>query len=140
MSDVINGSDLYLFRDGTTPLAHATSHELSIKVGTRNISDKEIGDYEQVRPTRLVVTGSAEGLVAYGSFETLLNAIIARAPIKMYFGRAIGDVPSGGFNSSASYASGYFYLTDYKLTAPDGNNSTYSISFEHCSGFGFIAK
>jgi hypothetical protein len=33
------------------------------------------------------------------------------------------------------YANGFFVLTNVELTAPDQDNVTYSISFEHSTGF-----
>jgi len=138
-NDVISGSDLYLFMSNT-PLAHATNFTLSIKGKSRNTTDKESGVYETSLPGRFTVTADADGLVAYGSFETIVQAVLARLALLLYFGRKIGDVQTSGFNASASYASGYFYPMGWDLTAPDGDNSTYKVSFEHCCGFNFITK
>jgi hypothetical protein len=39
--------------------------------------------------------------------------MIARAPLALFFGRKIGDVASAGYDASATFASGYFYVTSW---------------------------
>lgn len=136
--NVINGSDLYLFVE-TIPLAHATSYTLTINMGVRNTSNKDTGLWETNAPGRFTATASCDGMVAYGSFETIVDQLIARAPVTLYFGRKIGDVASAGFDASASFASGDFYVTSWEQTAPDAGNTTYSVQFEHCSGFAWCS-
>lgn len=142
-SEITSGSDLFVFTSSSTPLAHATSWTLSIKNNTRNTSDKEVGSYDVVRPARFTVTASADGLVAYGDFEAFVTGMIAKTPFTLYFGKGNRSATDGtvtAFASGSTYASGAFYATSWEETAPDGNNATYSISFEHCSGFAFVNK
>lgn len=136
--NIINGSDLYVFVD-TIPLAHATSYTLSINMGVRNTSNKDTGLWETNAPGRFTATASCDGLVAYGSFETIVTQMIARAPLALFFGRKIGDVASAGYDASATFASGYFYVTSWEQSAPDAANATYTVNFEHCSGFAFVS-
>jgi len=136
--NVINGSDLYVFVENV-PLAHATGYTLSIKMGVRNTSDKDSGLWETSAPGRFSATASADGLIAYGSFETIVGQLIARAPVTLYFGRKIGDVSASGFDASATFASGDFYVTSWEQSAPDAANATYTVNFEHCSGFAFVS-
>jgi hypothetical protein len=135
-NEVISGTDLFVFVS-SVPVAHATSHNLSIKIATRGTSDKETGLWDTKALGRGDVTASCEGLVAYGSFETIVTQLIARAPLLVVFGRKNtgADTPC----TSATFASGYFYITSWDETAPDAGNTTYTVTFDHCSGFAFTS-
>lgn len=133
--EVYNGTDLYVFLEGV-PVAHATSHTLSIKANVRETSDKETGNFSTRALGRFDVTASCEGLVAYGSFEDLVNKMLERAPVHTVFGKKDGSTYASG--TDTTYASGYFYITGWDETAPDAENTTFSATFEHCSGFEFV--
>jgi hypothetical protein len=69
--------------------------------------------------------------------------MIAKSVYTLYFAKGNRSSTDGavtGYASGSTYASGAFYVTSWEETAPDGNNATYSIEFEHCSGFGFCNK
>ena len=136
-NEVYNGTDLYIFL-AETPVAHATSHSLSVKANVRETSDKETGNYSTRALGRFDVTASCEGLVAYGSFEDLVNKMEARSPVATVFAGKEGETDVYATGTDASYASGYFYITGWDMTAPDADNTTFSVSFEHCSGFAFV--
>jgi hypothetical protein len=133
---IVNGTDLFVFI-GTAPVGHATSHTLSIKMNARGTSNKDSGTYATRDKGRLDITASCEGLVSYGSFEDIVTKMIARAPLLTVFGRKVAttDTPA----TSGSYASGYFFVVGWDETAPDDGNATYSVQFEHCSGFVFTS-
>ena len=142
-SEITNGNDLFIFTSSSTPLAHATSWTLNLKNGTRNVTDKESGSYEQLRPNRFTVTASAEGMIAYGDFEAMVTGMTGKSVFTLYFGkgnRSATDATVTAFASASTYASGAFYMTSFQETAPMDGNATYSVEFEHCSGFAFCNK
>jgi hypothetical protein len=134
LTDVINGSDLFVILSGT-PIAHATSHSLSIKMATRNTSNKDSGLWETKAPARFDVSASAEGLMVYGpaEFERVTEAMIAREPVTLQFGQLSGNTRT--LDTTYWYASGQFLITSFDQTAGDQANATYSTQFEHFSGF-----
>lgn len=144
-NNVINGTDLFVFSTPATgaasgwaaasvALAHATSHTLSFKMSTRDTSDKTSGIWLTKAPGRMDVTVTAEGLCAYGSFEAIAASMINQTPLAVYLGggAATAIAPSG-------YASGVFYVTSWEHTAGQEANATYSVTFDHCSGFNFVS-
>ena len=134
LNEVINGTDLFVFLTGTS-IAHATSHSLSIKMATRDTSNKDSGLWVQKAPGRMDVTATAEGLCVYGAteFERLSTALTARVPVEVKFGQYSGTTTA--IDTTYWYASGTFILTGFDMTAGDAANATYSCSFEHYSGF-----
>jgi hypothetical protein len=129
----INGTDLRVFMNGVV-IAHATSHTLSPKMDTRGTSNKDSGLYNTAAPGRLSVTAQCSGMMVYGDIEILRTAFANRAALTLDFGEAVG----GAVDTSKTYATGSFYLTGLDEDAPDGDNATYSCSFEHASGFHYI--
>lgn len=148
ITDVINGSDVLVFispSSGTTAwktFAHATSHTLSIKVATRDTSNKGSGNYVTKAAGRLEVTGTMEGLYVDSdqyNYADIMALAIARTPVLMIFGRETTDgsgtpdtTTSGG---SHFYSSGKFIITGCDATFPDQENVTYTATFEHYDGF-----
>lgn len=146
--EVVNGSEVLVFFSSnlTTPsweiAGHAISHSLSIKMATRDTSNKGTGNYATKAAGRLEVTGSMEGMYiptdTY-NYEDFMKAIIARTPVLMIFGQestAGSTVPdtttSGGTHF---YASGEFLITGCDGTFPDQANATYTVTFEHYDNF-----
>lgn len=136
LNEVINGSDLFVFFTDVA-IAHATSHSLSMKMATRNTSNKDSGIYETKAPARLDVTASCDGLMVYGAteFERLTNAIEAREPVDLEFGQKVST--GSTLDDTYWYASGSFLLTSFDQTAGDQANATFTVNFEHYSGFTF---
>lgn len=145
---VVNGTEVMVFASpssGTTAwgmVGHATSHTLSIKMASRDTSNKGTLNYVTKANGRLDVTASLEGMYLDSdsyNLENFMLAQVARTPLLLIFGKpttAGGSVPdtttSGGTHF---YASGQFLITGVDATFPDQANSTYSVSFEHYTGF-----
>jgi hypothetical protein len=149
--EVINGTDVMVFISttlGGSPswksVAHATSHSLSMKMATRDTSNKGTANFVTKASGRLEVTGTLEGMYIdddtynYADFAAMW---IARTPFLMVFGRET-SVGSGQPMSTSTaggaaifYASGQFILTGLDATFPDQQNSTYTATFEHYTGF-----
>jgi hypothetical protein len=146
ITDVINGSDVMVFASpssGTTTwksVAHATSHSLSIKMATRDTSNKGTASYATKAAGRLEVTATVEGLYidtdTY-NYADFMAAIIARTPYLMIFGKeASAGVPDTTTTGGAHfYSSGQFLCTGIDASFPDEGNATYTATFEHYTGF-----
>ena len=147
---IVNGTDVLVFISAATgstswtTFANATSHTLSIKMATRETSNKDSGDFVTRAAGRLDVTGTMEGLYVDNNkynYEDLVKVIYARTPLLMIFGHETtsgsGTPDTTTTGGTHFYASGKFYLTGIDATFPDQANSTYTVTFEHCSGFDY---
>jgi hypothetical protein len=129
----INGTDLFVFMNDLL-IAHATNHTLTVTVETGR-SETGAGDRFNTRIALFWdATASCEGLIVYGDIELLRNAMILGEPLKLDFGEQI----DGELNESKTYATGNFLIVSLEEGAPDGNNATYNVSFEHESGFQYV--
>jgi hypothetical protein len=137
-NEIINGTDIFVFMDSVV-VAHATSHTLSVKMATRNTSNKDSGIYETKAAGRMDVTASCDGLVVYeAGYAQLINAMALRLPVTLEFGQKATGTDT--LDEAVWYASGEFLITSFDMNAPDAGNTTYSASFEHYSGFTFTAS
>ncbi len=146
--EVINGSDVLVFISPSTgrttwkAVAHATNHTLSIKMATRDTSNKGTASFVTKAAGRLEVTGTLEGMYIDDdeyNLEDFMEMIVARVPILMIFGKETSDnsgIPDTTTSGAAHfYASGEFLLTDISSSFPDEGNATYTATFEHYTGF-----
>lgn len=146
--EVINGSDVLVFiapsTGGTTwkAVAHATTHTLEISMAERPTSNKGTGKYDTVAAGRLTVTGTLEGMYIDDdkyNLEDFMKMIDARLPVLMIFaketttGSGVPDTTTSG--GGHFYASGEFLLTNISSSFPDQQNSTYTVTFKHYTGF-----
>lgn len=149
-NEVVNGSEVLVFFSnygaGTTPAwsiaAHATSHSLSIKMATRDTSNKGSGNFVTKAAGRIEVTGTMEGMYIDSdtyNYADFAAAVLARTPLLMLFGKESATLTgkpdtttSGGVHF---YSSGLFLVTGLDATFPDQANSTYTVTFEHYSDF-----
>ena len=121
-----------MFMDDTI-VAHATSHTLSLTMASRDTSNKDSGNYSTHGVGRYDPAASCEGLVAYGdNWSAILAAIEARQAVKLEFGKKTN---LDALDETVWYASGNFIITGWEHGAPDGDNATYNLSFEHESDF-----
>lgn len=147
-NDVINGTDVLVFISPSTgattwkAVGHATSHSLSVKMTTRDTSNKGSGTFITKAAGRLEVTGTLEGMYIDNdqyNLEEFMTLITTRAMVLMIFGKettagsGVPDTTTSG--DSHFYASGKFYITGVDATYPDQANSTYTVTFEHAEGF-----
>ena len=136
MAEVINGSDLYVFIGGTV-VAHATSHTLSMRMNTRDTSNKDTGKFNTKAVGRMDVSATADALVVYVDLETLMTAYLARDVVHVAFGERTGAVLTdgayvgGNLDETKFYADGNFIITSLDMNAGDQENASYSVSFEN---------
>lgn len=148
ITDVVNGGDVMVFcspATGTTTwadVAHATSHTLSIKMTSRDTSNKGTASYVTKASGRLEVTATLEGMYIDSdtyNYADFMDYITERKEILLIFGKETTS-GSGSPDTTTSggahfYASGKFICTSLDATFPDEENSTYTATFEHVSGF-----
>jgi hypothetical protein len=147
-NEVVNGDLVMVFLSSSTgtttwkSVAHATSHTLNITMATRTTSNKGSGNYVTRKAGVLDVNGTLEGMYIDNdkyNAEDFALAIVARTPVLMIFGKetvqlnGVPDTTTTGLTHF--YASGQFLITSLGLTNPSQDNATYSVSFDHASGF-----
>lgn len=144
MENVIFGTDLMLFRksiDKSVALGAATSCKLDISVATLDVSSKDSGKWAEKKAGKISWTASSENLCIFGEYRQLYEIMITREPIEIEFSTVANastdGVPVGGWTSKADGLKGNAIITSLSLNAPDGENATYSISFE---GVGALAE
>lgn len=145
---VINGGDLMLFIDGKS-IAFATSHKLSINVETVETTSKDNGGKWVAKAARKIswncstenlYSNDGEGL----NFSDLFDKLVAREPIEAVFcleqdcATKADEVPEGGWlPSTTGTYSGQVIITSLEANAPNGDNATFTASFE---GVGALTK
>lgn len=145
---VINGGDLMLFIGGKS-IAFATSHKLSINVETVETTSKDNGGKWVAKAARKIswncstenlYSNDGEGL----NFSDLFDKLVAREPIEAVFcleqdyATKADEVPEGGWlPSTTGTYSGQVIITSLEANAPNGDNATFTASFE---GVGALTK
>lgn len=145
---VINGGDLMLFIGGKS-IAFATSHKLSISVETVETTSKDSGGKWVTKAARKIswncstenlYSNDGEGL----NFSDLFDKLVAREPIEAVFcleqdyATKADEVPEGGWlPSTTGTYTGQVIITSLEANAPNGDNATFTASFE---GVGALTK
>jgi len=133
---VINGTDLYVFIDAVR-VAHSTSHSISMKMATRDTSNKDTGKFNTKGVGRMDITASSDALMVYGDIATLGAVYLARSVVHLAFGQQTGAVETSGelvggaLDESVFYAEGNFIITGLDQNAGDQANASYTVSFEN---------
>lgn len=135
-NQVILGSDLMLFKDGRA-LAMATSCKLDISLNTLSVSSKDNGKWESKQGAKLSWSATSDNLLVMNEYKSLVDAMIARETVQLEFDvvSKVNDdgVPTEGWTFDANNGyKGNAIITSISLTASDGENSQYSVSFEGC--------
>lgn len=143
MENVIFGTDLMLFRHNSekaTALGAATSCKLDVSVATLETSSKDSGKWAEKKAGKLSWTASSENLCIFGEYRQLYEIMITREPIEIEFSTvanaSVDGVPVGGWTTKADGLKGKAIITSLSLNAPDGENATYSVTFEGAGALG----
>lgn len=148
MGQVINGGDLMLFLGGTS-IAFSTSHKLSISAETVETSSKDNGGKWVAKAVRkLSWNMSTENLYslegAGKTYDDLFTMMTGRTEIDAIFtvekdyATKADEVPAGGWlPSTTGQYKGKVVITSLELNAPNGDNATFTASFE---GVGALTK
>lgn len=140
---IIKGQNLMCFVGGKS-IAFATSHTLEISGETVDVSTKDNGGGEWATSEMglLSWTASSENLIGDPrnglSYDELFDLMIKKQPIDLVFGykstlSASGEayeVPADGWTAKTGDGyKGKAFITSLSLNAPNGENSTMSVSF-----------
>ena len=130
---VINGGDLMLFIDGKS-IAFATSHKLSINVETVETTSKDSGGKWVSKAARKISWNcSTENI--YSTARTPIEAVFC---LEKDYAAKKDEVPEGGWlPSTTGTYSGKVIITALEANAPNGDNATFTASFE---GVGALTK
>ncbi|RCW38663.1 phage tail tube protein [Marinilabilia salmonicolor] len=135
----INGTDLLLFHDdgaAQTPFAGSTSHSLSINNELRDAATKDSADWLEKIYGRSDWSISCDGLVSFTdtyNYEQLFDMMLAKEDIDVVFALNAAGTP----DTSNTQYTGTVKIESLELTAPDNDNSTYSVTLQ---GSGPITK
>jgi predicted secreted protein len=128
---VIDGGDIILKVDGKV-IACATSHTIELTNATREISCKGSGDFTSAEYGRFSWTVSTDALlnlgkdeVEYISYPELMQLMLAKTVVTI---ESVYDENSAGTDTMT--ASGGCIITSISKTAPDSDNSSYSVSLQ----------
>lgn len=135
---VILGSELMLFHSisgKSEALACATTCKLDISASALETSSKDSGKWTSKQASKLSWSASSDNLMVIGEYKKLVNAMISRSEIELEFSTVANadsdnGKPTDGWQSNADGYKGKAIITSISLTAGDGDNSTYSVSFE----------
>lgn len=148
MGQVINGGDLMLFLGGTS-IAFSTSHKLSISAETVETSSKDNGGKWVAKAVRkLSWNMSTENLYslegAGKTYDDLFTMMTGRTEIDAIFtvekdyATKADEVPADGWlPMTTGQYKGKVVITSLELNAPNGDNATFTASFE---GVGALTK
>jgi len=134
MANVILGTDLMLFKDNKA-LAVATSCKLTINANVLETSSKDSGKWVSKQAAKLSWNASSENLYTVADYKELVDAMIARTEVELQFSTVSNSdsdngVPSNDWTPKAEGYKGNAIITAIDMNAPDGENATYTVSFE----------
>ena len=134
MANVILGTDLMLFK-ANKALAVATSCKLTINANAMETSSKDSGKWTSKKAGKLSWNASSDNLFTIADYTELVDAMISRTEVDLQFSTvsnsdANNDIPSDGWKANTDGYSGKAIITSIDVNAPDGENATYTVSFE----------
>jgi len=134
------GGSLMLFTGSGSaklPIGFSTSAKMEIKMSTRDISNKDSGNFKQKLGGKLEWSASSDALYSetitgttqqdFGKLEVLM---IARTPVNLVFAATSGTTPVFSVDATKRNLTGMALITSLSLNAPDGETPTYSVTFE----------
>ena len=141
---IIRGENLMCFI-GSKSIAFSTSHSLEITGETVSISTKDNGGFDTMEMGLLSWTCSSENLIGDPrcglGYDELLDMMLKKQPVDLVFalkstipanGEAY-EAPTGGWTAKAKDGhKGKAFITSLSLNAPNGENSTMSVTFTGC--------
>lgn len=141
MQNIIKGDELMLFKDNKS-LAYATSHTLTITGNTIDVSSKDHGYWGASEIGNITWEITTENLYTDTDFDALFDAMVAKTPVTIIFGKA-GNYNVNGLGNLANWTPGTVYktgsavITSLTANANTGENATFSATF---TGVGAITK
>lgn len=141
---IIKGDDLMLFDEQGKSIAFATSHTLSISADAVDTSSKDHGAWSANEVNKISWELTSENLYTVAAYDSLMEKMLAREAIKVYFGtkkendpdKTVADGDYDNWTGSSGYT-GKVYITSLSVNANTGENATYSATF---TGTGKLVK
>lgn len=152
---IIKGDELMVFvKDGNDykSIAYATSHTLTLSSETTDINTKDHGEWGSTTVNKINWTASSENLFTREDYGMLFDIMIAKQPVKLYFGdysdnppTPVVDRTTGNMFWSATTSNntgkisytGDAIIESLEVNATSGENATLSVSF---TGAGALTK
>lgn len=130
----VNGSDL-LVTIGGKACGHSTSHTTTYNSETKDRAVKPLataaqgnaGLFKEKTVTGLSVQVKCEGLRFYGETEGGMKELLAKWKV----GEAVELKGFARGGDAAPYMSGKFLVSSLEETAPAGDDTTYSVTFDN---------
>ena len=141
----IKGDDLMMFDNAGKSIAFATSHTLTISADTADTSTKDHGVWGSTEVNKLSWELSSDNLYVVDEFDKLVEAMMSRQPVKIYFGlkkendptKTVADGDYENWTVASGAYSGDAIITSINANANTGENATYSVSYK---GVGKLVK
>lgn len=139
MENVILGTDLMLFKkNGETfeALGGATSCKLAVSANVLETSSKDNGKWTSKKASKLSWNASTDNLFILANYTSLMEAMTSRTPVTLSFAKVSNadsdnGKPEGGWQPDTTTGyTGEAIITNIEANAPDGENATYSVTFE----------
>lgn len=158
---IVKGENLMVFvGEGATAtsIAYATSHSLNINLSTTETSNKDQGHGEWQTYEGGVMSWdcSSDNLVgdenSHGkTYTDMVDLMLSKTPVSLVFGinkpntaeptteenGTLNEAPTTGWTANDAkvpYYSGKALITSISLNAPNGDNASYTVSFQGCGG------
>lgn len=133
-SNILLGTDLMLFKDNKA-LAVATSCKFTISANALETSSKDSGKWTEKQAGKLSWNATSDNLFVLTDYTTLVNAMIDRTEVELQFSSVSNTdsdngVPSTGWTANTDGYKGKAIITSIDANASDGENATYTVSFE----------
>ncbi|OAV64356.1 putative secreted protein [Bacteroidales bacterium Barb4] len=140
-SDIVDGNNLMLFlHDGEAWKAYAaaTSNTLSLTRETIDVSTKD-SNYSAKKQTGVINWEiTSDNLFTFGAFDDLIARMQVGAQVAVAFALVKPRNAKGGFDdgdeepdgTAGSGKWGMAYMTSFEATAQNGEEATYSVTFE----------
>lgn len=146
-SKITYGGDMMLFIGGE-PMAFSSAAKLDVSLSTRDIGSKDSGFWEEKAAGKMSWSASSDALMCDSditgttkTYSDLYTAMLTRVPLTIVFATAAGTAPSWTISAVAgkSKFTGTGFITSLSMNAGDGDNGTYSVSFEGTGALELVA-
>lgn len=144
---IIKGRDLMLFYNDAS-IAYSTNHTLTMQANTSDVSSKDHGIWGAQEVVSYTWEIQSENLYTEDAYNDLFDAMIAgtsgtKLTVKFGLKSQTGDgtVVDDDYTAWTPKATGYYtgdcYITSLTANAPNGENSTFSVTL---SGVGKLTR
>jgi predicted secreted protein len=124
-SEILDGVNLLLSIDGT-PIGASSSCSVELTRATRNTSNKDTGIWDSYAAGSITWSMSSENFVNFGGvngYDELFDAMVAGTPVEV-------SVDYKQDASNTWQLSGEAIITGLPLSAPKGENVSFSVSLQ----------